>query len=149
MALFANAQQLDSKSVETKSCDVEVKIGFMLNPQGVILFDKPFTGFEYEIPTFFVFVLKKEAISLTPFYSIAGNTFGGFIEYEFDNGGTYVVANKSTKTSNIYIGIGASLKVADEKAGAFIEVGRSSLEGFSSCIGVSIPLVRTLNNNKN
>ncbi|MFA6324724.1 MAG: hypothetical protein WCX46_00640 [Candidatus Paceibacterota bacterium] len=148
MALFANAQQADSLKVESekKCCGIKTKIGFMLNPQGVVIFEKK-SEIGYEIPTFLIFSVEQDNISLTPFYSLLTNGFGGFIEYKLkENIASYVVMSQNKKEDDYYMGIGGSIKTEEKFASVFVELGYSfKKEKPLISAGVAIPLCFILN----
>jgi hypothetical protein len=129
-----------SAQTDSAKSKYKVNLGFMLNPQGAIAVKNPSSGFSASIPLFVILPIEKGNVSLTPIYSLTDNSFGGFVNYSFPKCGTYLVGIKSVQTSEIYLGIGVGIPVAEKRASAFVELGalRSNWEPLFF-MGLSIP----------
>ncbi|MFA7701872.1 MAG: hypothetical protein WCX80_00220 [Patescibacteria group bacterium] len=81
--------------------------------------------------------------SATPTYSLTDNAIGGFITYSFKSkSNIYGVGIKSIKNSDLYLGLGFGIPVAQNMASMFIEVGTlESKFDPQIFLGLSIPFL--------
>lgn len=123
---------------------VKVNFGMMLNPQGGISLKNPDKGFSVTIPLFVILPIEKGNLSLTPLYSLTDNSVGGFATYSFPKVGVYFVGIKSIQRSDLYLGVGAGVPVAEKRASAFIEIGTTQEWNTQVFLGISIPFTLKL-----
>jgi len=142
--LFICALSLNVGAQSDSLRKVKVNFGMMLNPQGGISLKNPDKGFSVTMPLFVILSVEKGNLSVTPLYSLTDNSVGGFVTYSFPKVGVYFVGVKSIHYSDLYLGVGAGVPVAEKRASAFIEIGTTQEWNTQVFLGISIPFTLKL-----